>query len=290
MSRSLLLRKNKKEIEYKALVTLLDIFHLVNLQELNSINEGSVSSYHNSKYAFKEIKREFEYVFSLLTGKKGLMAGVLMRNIYEDMMYFIATSINPEIVVRITSPADQFRKYVKDNFAICFDDLFEAEDLNQFYKHLCKIVHVTSIKECISYLETSNKYCDYIITELKCETIMLECIFLDYLHRRGKYNPDIHRETLNLEAAISIANCMYAIKENKNKPNNRISRFFRDEASRNYLQTKANVAVEEMTSLSQQIELINTIMRNCSIELVKKYNDLGYEQQINDFLSSTASK
>ena len=290
MAQNALIKQNKKENGYKALVSLLDVFHFVNLQELNSINEKSVSSYRNSKFAFKEIKREFEYVFSLLNDKKGIMAGVLMRNIYEDMMYFIATSINPEISVSITSPADQFRKYVRENFATCFDDLFEVDDLRQFYKHLCKIVHVTSIKECINYLESSNKYCDYIITELKCEAIMLECIFLDYLHRQKKYNHDIHRETMGLEVAISIANCMYAIQENNNKPNSRISGFFRDEASRRYLQTNSDVVIEELASLSQQIELINSMIRNCSSELEKKYKDLGYEQQINDFLSFKVAK
>jgi len=286
MAQSSLLKKTKKENGYKALVKLLDVFHFVNLQELNSINEKSVSSYRNSKFAFKEIKREFEYVFFLLNDKKGIMAGVLMRNIYEDMMYFIATSINREINISTDSQPREFRNFVMDNFDRCFDELFTKEDLNDFYKHLCKIVHVTSIKECINYLETTNKNCDFIITELKCEAITLECIFLDYLHRRGKYSQDIHRETLAIESAISIANLMYVIQKNNNKPNNRINGFFRNEASRRYLQTKSDIAIEELTSLSQQTELINNMIRNCSSELEKKYKGLGYEQQINEFLQS----
>ena len=54
------LKKDRKRFEL-----ILDIFHVVNMHELNSISENSISKYKNSAFTFREIKRELDYSYKL---------------------------------------------------------------------------------------------------------------------------------------------------------------------------------------------------------------------------------
>lgn len=73
------LKKDRKRFEL-----ILDVFHVVNMHELNSISENSISKYKNSAFTFREIKRELDYSYKLLCEGKCLMAVSLLRNAFED--------------------------------------------------------------------------------------------------------------------------------------------------------------------------------------------------------------
>ena len=196
--------KENRELINKA----LNVFHLVNMNELNTVSNYNVSKYKNSSFTFREIKDELNQALTLLNDEKSLMAIVLLRNVYEDMIYFFATIIDSSIKVDVkTSPKD-LRDVVKNNSNTYFDNLFVEEDFDEFYRYLSKMVHVTSIKECISFLDSKSRYKPFIITEIKCVAIIFECMLMQFLNSIGKYNSDLYEDTLFVVSSCSIANSM----------------------------------------------------------------------------------
>ena len=273
--------KNEQiKTERKKAEILLDFFHSVNMDELNSISENNISKYKNSSFTFKEIKREFDYIYKLLNEGKNLMAIVLLRNTFEDLMYFFATNINSNLKVNTDTKASQLRNVVKDNADKYFDDMFCSTDFKDIYEHLSKAVHVTSIKECINYLDSRSKYREFISTEFKFEVVVIECMLLQFLSKRGKYRNDFQRDTLVVASTVSMLNTVCFAIVFKHKHNKKINGFFYDATSRNYLQSKSQNLASDLQYLKTEKDRINQIIENSIKELGKKYIALGYEEKM----------
>ena len=275
---------NKMKIERKKAERVLDLFHWVNMNELNSITENNVSKYKNSAFTFREIKREIEYAYALLNEGKCLMAVTILRNVFEDLMYFFATGINNNLRVTTETKPGELRRIVKENTDNYFDGLFVDTDFNDMYEHLSKMVHVTSIKECINYLDSRSRYRVYIATELKYETISIECMLMQFLSKKGKYRHDLQRDTLMVASTMSIVNAMSMTAVFKHKHNKKIEGFFYDDRSRNYLRSKSQNVVEELQYLNNESDRVLNSVNQSLDNLKEKYALLGYEQKYDDML------
>ena len=275
---------NKMKIERKKAERVLDLFHWVNMNELNSITENNVSKYKNSAFTFREIKREIEYAYALLNEGKCLMAVTILRNVFEDLMYFFATGINNNLRITTETKPGELRRIVKENADNYFDGLFVDTDFNDMYEHLSKMVHVTSIKECINYLDSRSRYRVYIATELKYETVSIECMLMQFLSKKGKYRNDLQRDTLMVASTMSIVNAMSMTAVFKHKHNKKIEGFFYDDRSRNYLRSKSQNVVEELQYLNNESDRVLNSVNQSIDNLKEKYILLGYEQKYDDLL------
>ena len=275
--RNIKLEKMKRD--RKIAEILLDLFHRINMDELNSISESNISRYKNSSFTFREIKRELDYSYDLLNEGKCLMAVALLRNTFEDLMYFFATCINNNISVDVETKPGELRQVVKDNAENYFGGLFKGDDFKAIYDHLSKMVHVTSIKECINYLDSKSKYRIYIATEIKSEVIMVECMLMQFLEKRGKYRNNLQGDTLLISSTISMLNAACFAVAFRRKHNRKINEFFYDDKSRNYLRTKGQDALEDLRYLKEENDKLTHIINESLDKLESKYNQLGYEKK-----------
>ena len=271
------LRKDRKRFEL-----ILDVFHVVNMHELNSISENSISKYKNSAFTFREIKRELDYSYKLLCEGKCLMAVSLLRNAFEDLMYFFATSIDSSVKVNPYTTAGNLRNIVKSNTGQCFDNMFISDDLEDIYSHLSKVVHVTSIKECINYLDSKSTYRAYMATEFKYETILIECMLMQFLDKRGKYRNALQQDTLFIASTISMINAICFTMVFKHKHNKKINGFFYDAASRGYLQARSQSIADDMQYLKNENARLAKGVESSFERLKEKYLQLGYENTIDE--------
>lgn len=277
---------NKRRIKENkdSLDKMLDILHFINVSELENINNKKLSKNKNSFYTFSEMLREMKHISILLNDKECLMPIVLLRNVYEDLMYFIATGIDDNLEITTETNPKDLRNVVKDHCNY-FEPIFEANDFDTIYRHLSKMVHVTSIKECINYLSTKSYYQSYIITEIKSELVLIECILMMYLNKIDKYNNDLYVDVARVSSSISLGNalCTAIMFPYRSK---KIESFFMDDKSRRYFERQRQEIVSEMQWMENENKQLAHSINNAIVELFEKYKAMGYETAINQYLNN----
>ena len=86
------LENKNKNFSFDKSIKILDISNAVYIDIIEKYDFKSITNYKNSKYLFKEISNELNEITELLNNNKTLMAVCLLRNVYEEIMYIIATS------------------------------------------------------------------------------------------------------------------------------------------------------------------------------------------------------
>jgi hypothetical protein len=146
------LENKNKEFSYNKIMRLLDVSNYVYLDEIKNFDYKNITNYDKSKYFFKEISQEFDTVYELISKGQILMGVCLLRNVYEEILYIMATSINIELDINVMTRASYFKEKVIENFTLILTDVFTEEDISYIYSYLSKITHVS----CHQF-ERSNK-------------------------------------------------------------------------------------------------------------------------------------
>ena len=174
----------KKINNYKKFTKIFDCVNYIFLDEILNFKFNKIGQYSKSKYIFKKLVNDFRLVNYVLDKKDIINSGVLLRSLYENIMYLIATSYDKTLVVDLDVMPKKFKKILEDNCSELFTNYFEKEDFEALYKYLSKIIHPCSLKELLSYFEKTIKYKPYLISNMKYIMITLEYMFLNFLNKK----------------------------------------------------------------------------------------------------------
>ena len=111
------LEHKNKNFSFDRTIRILDISNIIYIDMIKNIEFKEISDYKKSKYMFKEISEEFEEVNDLLSKEKTLMAVCLLRNVFEEIMYIIATTLET-IDIDIMTKASYFYNIVMNCYIV----------------------------------------------------------------------------------------------------------------------------------------------------------------------------
>lgn len=271
--------KNKK-FSYKKTMKILDIINYIYLDEMKNFNYKQVSDYDKAKYLFDEISEQFSHIYILLSEGKILMATCLLRNIYEEILYIIATSYDNTIEVNVKSNPVDFRDIVKNNCSKFLSEYFEPEDISELYNYLSKLTHVTNLKEATSYLMKTKKYNGYIANEIKFITLLIEYMYLTFLFKRCALNEnDLCVNSILFASYIEIINFLYYVA-NSDQSQRYLKKYFYGEKNQNYL-SKYN---KEMKKILNDFKVEKN---NVKVTIKKVINEFNKQIKESKYLDIT---
>ena len=84
---------------YKKYVRILNCANYIYLDELHNFEFKKISKYTKSKYMYDKVIMDFELVNELIDNKDLLNAATILRTLYENIIYIIATSYNKDFII-----------------------------------------------------------------------------------------------------------------------------------------------------------------------------------------------
>ena len=204
---------SKKINDYKKCMNILDCTNFIFLNEISNYNFNNISKYKKSKFIFEKIVDDFNLVNSLLDINDVLNATSILRTIYENLLYFIATSYDETLIVNFDSSPRDFRYKIEENCDILFSEYFDKDDFNKVYKYLCKLLHPSSMKELVSYLSRTKKYQKYICNNIKYIMLVIEFMLLDYLNKILLRDNSFNNDLINFCTYVNLVNIKYYFQD-----------------------------------------------------------------------------
>lgn len=174
----------KKMNDYKKCMKLLNCANYVFSDEIDCFEFKKISKYTKSKPTYEKVKADFKLVNELINRQDLLNAATVLRTLYENIIYIIATSYDKEIKTTLDTSPGKLRKVLVENCSSIFTDYFEPEDFNNIYKYLCKFIHPCSLKELVSYMDKTIKYKNYLLGNLKYMMLVIEYMYLNFLNKK----------------------------------------------------------------------------------------------------------
>ena len=123
------LEHKNKNFSFNKTLKILDISNAVYLDLISKTNLESLSTYEKSKYMFKEIVNELNFIYKLLDDGNVLMGTCLLRNTYEEILYIMATSLEIELDINNKTKAGYFKEKVCENITDLVSNDFVEEDI-----------------------------------------------------------------------------------------------------------------------------------------------------------------
>ena len=255
---------------------------MIYIDMIKNIEFKEISDYKKSKYMFKEISEELEVVNDLLSKEKTLMAVCLLRNVFEEIMYIIATTI--EIVdIDIMTKANYFYKIVPDHW----DELlysYTSEDIKELYGYMSKITHVTNVKEATSYLVGNKQIKKYINNEIKFIELIIENIYLEFINKKIGLDNSMCDNIMIISSYIDLINVIY-FTANSTGEHKRIELYFYGEKNQKYLNEKREQMIQEFKGIEKSNVKITKTVNKISKELEKQIEKRNYTEIVNNILN-----
>ena len=276
----------KKMKDYKKCMKLLNCANYVFSDEIDCFEFKKISKYTNSKPTYEKVKVDFELVNELINRQDLLNAATVLRTLYENIIYIIATSYDKKIKTTLDTSSGELRKVLVENCSLIFTDYFEPEDFNNIYKYLCKIIHPCSLKELVSYMNKTFKYKNYLLGNLKYMMLVIEYMYLNFLNK--KIGNDESKFDLNLIDLCTYVNMMtitYYINDVKDSKSF-IKRYFYYDTNNKYIienQEKIKVVYE---TLIDKKDLVEEDIKELTKALDCQINKSKYKVIIADILGS----
>ena len=267
------LEHKNKNFSFDKTLRILDISNLIYIDMIKSTMFKEISDYKKSKYMFKEISEEFEEVNALLTKEKTLMAVCLLRNVFEEIMYIIATTIE-NVDIDVMTKANYFYKIVADH---CDEILFSytSEDIKELYSYMSKITHVTNIKEAASYLVGNKKIKKYINNEIKFIQLIIENIYLEFINKKLGVDNNMCDNIMVISNYVDLINVIY-FAANSTGEHKRIELYFYGEKNQKYISEKREQMIQEFKELQKSNANITKTINEISKELDKQIKERNY--------------
>lgn len=269
------LENKNRNFSYEKSMKILDVSNYVYLDIIKQFNYDDIIEYKNSKYLFKEIVKEFETVFEFLSNGEVLIGICLLRNVYEEIMYIMAVSLGKELDINVKTKAGYFKDVVIKNIDSLLKNSFDSEDISQLYAYLSKITHVTNIKEVTSYLMGNRVMKKYIINEIKYITLLIEYLYLDFLHKKCNLENEFISNIIAVSSYPEIINIIY-FAANSTKYNKSLKKFFYGEKNQKYLKDQQEKLVVEFQNFKIEKSDIDISIRRISKEVDKELKERNY--------------
>lgn len=274
------LENKNKNFSFNKTMKLLDASNEIYIDIIKKQDFENVTNYNNSKYLFKEITNELIEITELLNKGKTLMAVCLLRNVYEEMMYVMATSCSEEkIDIDVMTKAGYFKSIVAKESDKLFGGIYEAEYINELYGYLSKITHVTNMKEAISYLYSNKQTSKYINNEIKFIMLIIENIYITFLNIKTSVDNSMCSNIITISSYAELVNTMYFIAYSTGE-SKRIEKYFYGNNNRKYLEKNKEEIINDFKELQSNSNKINKSMRNISKELDKQILENNYTEII----------
>jgi len=274
------LENKNKNFSFNKTMKLLDASNEIYIDIIKKQDFKNVTNYNNSKYLFKEITNELIEITELLNKGKTLMAVCLLRNVYEEIMYIMATSCSEEkIDIDVMTKAGYFKSIVAKESDKLFGGIYEAEYINELYGYLSKITHVTNMKEAISYLYSNKQTSKYINNEIKFIMLIIENIYITFLNIKTSVDNSMCSNIITISSYAELVNTMYFIAYSTGE-SKRIEKYFYGNNNRKYLEKNKEEIINDFKELQSNSNKLNKSMRNISKELDKQILENNYTEII----------
>lgn len=276
---------SKKLNDYKRCMRVLDCANYIYLDEIKKFEFHKISKYSKSRCIFNRTVKDFALVKDLLDKGEIINSAVLLRNVFENLMYIFATSIKKNMVVNLDINPVIFRNTVENNCSELFTDYFEKDDFNMIYKYLCKIVHPCSLKELLSYFEKTIKYRMYLVNNLKYILVTLEYMFLNFLNKRlGMFN-EMDKGLIDVCTYANLYNINDFIL-NIDKTQRFIKQYGYYDTDNKYVKESNELFVSLYNEMSSNKESIEIDLTNLLKEVDKQIYANGYTEIVSDILNN----
>lgn len=247
----------KKMNDYKKCMKLLNCANYVFSDEIDCFEFKKISKYTKSKPTYEKVKADFKLVNELINRQDLLNAATVLRTLYENIIYIIATSYDKEIKTTLDTSPGELRKVLVENCSSIFTDYFEPEDFNNIYKYLCKFIHPCSLKELVSYMNKTIKYKNYLLGNLKYMMLVIEYIYLNFLNKKiSNEESKFDLNFIDLCTYVNLMNVAYYINDVKDSKNF-IKRYFYYDTNNKYIienQEKIKVVYETLIDKKDLVE------------------------------------
>lgn len=274
----------KKMNDYKKCMKLLNCANYVFTDEIDCFEFKKISKYTKSKPTYEKVKADFKLVNELIDRQDLLNATAILRTLYENIIYIIATSYDKEIKTTLNTSPGELRKVLVENCSSIFTDYFEPEDFNNIYKYLCKIIHPCSLKELVSYMNKTFKYKNYLLGNLKYIMVVIEYMYLNFLNKKiGNDESKFDLNFIDLCTYVNIMNVAYYINDVKDNKSF-IKRYFYYDTNNKYIienQEKIKVVYE---TLIDKNDLVKEDIKELTKSLDCQINESKYKVIIADIL------
>ncbi len=130
----------KKMNDYKKCMKLLNCANYVFIDEIDCFEFKKISKYTKSKPTYEKVKADFKLINELINRQDLLNAATVLRTLYENIIYIIATSYDKKIKITLDTSPEELRKVLVENCSSIFTDYFEPEDINTFVKLFILVV------------------------------------------------------------------------------------------------------------------------------------------------------
>ncbi len=269
------LEHKNKNFSFDKTLRILDIGNAIYIDMIEKTKFKEISDYKKSKYMFKEISEELDEIINLLSKEKTLMAVCLLRNVFEEIMYIMATTIE-NIDIDVMTKANYFYKIVAEH---CDELLFSytSEDIKELYSYMSKITHVTNVKEATSYLVGNKKIKKYINNEIKYVELIIENIYLEFINKKLKIDNNMCDNIMIISSYVDLINVIY-FTANSIGEHKRIELYFYGEKNQKYLNEKREQMIREFKELQNSNVKITKTINVISKELDKQIMERNYTE------------
>lgn len=279
------LENKNKNFSFNKTIKILDISNVVYIDIIKKYDFKNITNYKKSKYLFREISSELEEVFSLLNKNKTLMAVCLLRNVYEEIMYIIATSSFDDLDINVMTKAGYFNSLVAKSCNSLLGDIYNEEEIKGIYSYLSKITHVTNVKEAVSYLAGNNKVKNYIVNEIKFITLMIENIYINFLNRKSGIENDMCDNIMLVATYVELINTIYYIA-NSTSEYKKIESYFYGEKNKLYLEKQKKLMINDFKEFQSSKDKFSKSINTISKELDKQLKENNYTEMVNKIINS----
>lgn len=279
------LENKNKNFSFDKSIKILDISNAVYIDIIEKYDFKSITNYKNSKYLFKEISNELNEITELLNNNKTLMAVCLLRNVYEEIMYIIATSYCDNLDIDFMTKAGYFKDIVADNCNELLGDIYTSDEIKGIYSYLSKITHVTNIKEAVSYLSGNKRIKGYIVNEIKYVSLIIENLYITFLNKKSKLDNSMCDNIISVAGYVELINTMYYVA-NSTGETKRIESYFYGEKNKKYLEKQKELMISDFKELQSNKDELSRSIKIISRELDKQLAENNYTEMVNRILNS----
>ena len=279
------LENKNKNFSFDKSIKILDISNAVYIDIIEKYIFKSITNYKNSKYLSKEISNELNEITELLNNNKILMAVCLLRNVYEEIMYIIATSYCDNLDIDFMTKAGYFKDIVADNCNELLGDIYTSDEIKGIYSYLSKITHVTNIKEAVSYLSGNKRIKGYIVNEIKYVSLIIENLYITFLNKKSKHDNSMCDNIISVAGYVELVNTMYYVA-NSTGETKRIESYFYGEKNKKYLEKQKELMISDFKELQSNKDELSRSIKIISKELDKQLAENNYTEMVNKILNS----
>ena len=279
------LENKNKNFSFDKSIKILDISNAVYIDIIEKYDFKSITNYKNSKYLFKEISNELNEITELLNNNKTLMAVCLLRNVYEEIMYIIATSYCDNLDIDFMTKAGYFKDIVADNCNELLGDIYTSDEIKEIYSYLSKITHVTNIKKAVSYLSGNKRIKGYIVNEIKYVSLIIENLYITFLNKKSKLDNSMCDNIISVAGYVELINTMYYVA-NSTGETKRIESYFYGEKNKKYLEKQKELMISDFKELQSNKDELSRSIKIISKELDKQLAENNYTKMVNKILNS----